>query len=131
MPFRWLRIWFIIHFYADILFAIPIFLFPEYFLQLAGWQSIDPVAARGVAAALFGIGIESYLGRNAGIETYKSLLNLKIIWSFTATIGLAIALIQNVHGRPLMLWAAFFIFVLFHILWVYWRVRLQKLYMGK
>jgi len=131
MPFRLLRIWFIIHFYADILFAIPIFLFPEYFMQLAGWQSIGPVAARGVAAALFGIGIESYLGRNAGTETYKSLLNLKIIWSLTATIGLVIALIQNVHGRPVMLWIAFFIFILFHILWVYWRVRLQKFKMEK
>lgn len=73
MSYRWLRFWFIVHFYADIIFAFPIFLFPEYFLRLAGWQSIDPIATRGVAAALFGIGIESYLGRNSGIEAYKQL----------------------------------------------------------
>jgi uncharacterized membrane protein YagU involved in acid resistance len=73
MSYRWLRFWFIVHFYADIIFAVPIFLFPEYFLRLAGWQSIDPIATRGVAAALFGIGIESYLGRNSGIEAYKQL----------------------------------------------------------
>ena len=127
MPYRWLRTWFIIHFYADIIFAIPLFLFPEYILRLAGWQSIDPIAARGVAAALFGIGIESYLCRNSGIETYKNLLNLKIIWSLTASIGLLIALIQNVYDRPIMLWVVFFIFILFHYLWVYWRMKLRKL----
>jgi hypothetical protein len=127
MPYRWLRIWFIIHFIADVIFAIPIFLFPEFFLGLAGWQSIDPVAARGVAAALFGIGIESWLGRNAGVETYKNMLNLKIIWSFSATIGLLVSVLQNTHGRPLILWIILFIFALFHILWVYWRIRLQKL----
>lgn len=131
MPYRWLRIWFIIHFYADIIFAIPLFLFPEYILQLAGWQTVDPIATRGVAAALFGIGIESYLGRNSSSETYKNLLNLKIIWSFAATIGLLIALIQNVYNRPLMLWIMFFIFVLFHILWIYWRIQLQKPIMNK
>ena len=127
MPYRWLRIWFIIHFYADIIFAIPLFLFPEYFLRLAGWHCIDPVAARGVAAALFGIGIESYLCRNSGIETYKNLLNLKIIWSLTASVGLLIALVQNVHDRPLMLWIIFVIFILFHYLWVYWRMKLRNM----
>lgn len=127
MPYRWLRIWFVIHFFADVLFAVPLFLFPEDMLSLAGWQSVDPVAARGVAAALFGIGIESYLARNAGIEAYRNLLNLKIIWSFAASAGLAVALIQNTHGRPFMLWMVFIIFVLFHFLWVYWRVRLKRL----
>jgi len=130
MSYRWLRFWFIVHFYADIIFAVPIFLFPEYFLRLAGWQSIDPIATRGVAAALFGIGIESYLGRNSGIEAYKQLLNLKIIWSLMATIGLIIALIQNVNNRPIILWVIFIIFILFHFLWVYWRVRLQKVTTG-
>ncbi len=63
-----LRIWFVIHFIADISFALPMFLFPIKFLSLLGWINVDPIAARLVAAALFGIGIESLLGRNATVE---------------------------------------------------------------
>jgi hypothetical protein len=121
-----LRTWFVIHFWADILFAIPLFIAPESVLSLFGWQAVDPVAARSVSAALFAIGIESYLCRNAGTEVFKAMLNLKIIWSFAATLGLLIALVMGTHGRPLMLWLIFLTFVSFHVLWVYWRTRLAR-----
>ena len=58
--------------------------------------------------------------------TYRGMLNLKIIWSATASIGLAWGLIEGVHGRPLGLWGGFGIFVVFHLIWVYWRVRLGR-----
>ena len=49
-----LRVFFMIHFFVDIVFAIPLFFIPIRFLEFAGWTTVDPVTARLVAAALFG-----------------------------------------------------------------------------
>jgi hypothetical protein len=119
-----LRTWFVIHFVIDVLFALPLFLAPVRVLALFGWQAVDPYTTRIAAAALFGIGIESFLGRNAGVESFRNMLNLKIIWSLSAAIGLALSLVQGAQGRPLFASAVLVIFVGFNFLWVYWRNRL-------
>lgn len=121
-----LRLWFVIHFIADILAAIPLFIRPE-LLMLFGWSEVDPYTTRLVAAALFGIGIESWLGRNAKAETYQNMLNLKIIWSATAVLGILWSIGQGAQGVPLAAWAVLAIFVVFHILWVYWRIVIGRL----
>ncbi len=118
-----LRTWFVIHFAADMAFAVPLFLVPRQFLTLLGWREVDPVATRLVAAALFGIGIQSLLGRNERREPYLAMLNLKIIWSLAAVLGLAISLGQ---GGPAMAWAFLFIFAVFCALWSTWRLRLAR-----
>jgi hypothetical protein len=120
-----LRRWFVVHFVADVVFAVPLFLAPARFLELFGWQTIDPIAARLVAAALFGIGIESLLGRNADVESFRTMLNLKIIWSAAAVIGIGWSLLEGAQGGPIAGWAVFGIFAGFHGLWVYWRLRLR------
>ncbi len=74
-----LRTWFVIHFLADVIFALPLFLAPRWTLSLLGWPAVDPLATRLVAAALFGIGIQSLLGRGEGAAAFRALLNLKII----------------------------------------------------
>ena len=88
---RSLRFMFVVHFVADLVFAIPLFLFPGRFLTALGWTAVDPVASRIVAAALFGIGIQSLLSRNAGAAAFRELLGLKVIWSSTAAIGIALS----------------------------------------
>jgi hypothetical protein len=122
-----LKVWFIIHFAADILTALPLMILPTVFLKALGWTAVDPVASRICAAALFGIGIESLLGRNSDVQTFKAMLNLKIIWSFTAVVGFIIDLAARTHGNPPALWAFLVIFVLFHILWVYYRVKIHTI----
>ena len=72
---RSLRIWFVIHFAADMLFGIPILLAPNWILPLFGWDVIDPFMARIVGAALMGIGIESLLGRNASAEAFRATID--------------------------------------------------------
>jgi len=47
------------------MFAVPLFLFPDAFLRALGWTVVDPMAARGVAAALVAIGTQSLLSRNS------------------------------------------------------------------
>lgn len=121
---RGLRIWFLVHFVIDYLFAIPLFLFPVATLSLLGFVMIDPLATRIVAAALFAIGGISILVREASSETYRHILTLKIIWSLFATIACIVAVIKNafIFGA----WAGLFLFLSFGILWVYYRLKLNR-----
>jgi len=120
-----LRVFFMIHFAVDILFAIPLFVIPVSFLNFFGWETVDPVTARLVAAALFGIGIESLLGSRGTNDTFVSMLNLKIIWSIIAVCGLIVSIAELSWQAPLFLWIVLGVFVLFNVLWIYWRIRLS------
>src|SRR5260370_37826389 len=84
-----LRTWFLVHFVADIAFALPLFLAPQWTLTLLGWRAVDPIATRLVAAGLFGIGIQSLLGRGGHASDFRALLDVKSIWSATATLGIS------------------------------------------
>lgn len=117
-----LRRWFVVHFVADVVVALPLFLAPRAALELLGWTSIDPLATRLVAAALLGIGIESFVGRTAGVEGFRGMLNLKIVWSAAATLGI---LWSQLEGGPPMGWVALGIFAGFHALWLHYRLRLR------
>src|SRR5258708_37461786 len=74
-----LRTWFVIHFLADVLFALPLFLAPRWTLSLLGWPAVDPLATRLVAAAPFAVGIQSRLRSCGGAAAYLDLLRHKII----------------------------------------------------
>jgi hypothetical protein len=113
-----LRRWFVAHFAADILFALPLFLAPRAFLGALGWTTVDPLATRLVAAALFGVGIQSLLGRNESVETFRATLNLKIIWSASATLGI---LWSQLEGGPAFGWAFVGVFAVFNGIWSYYR----------
>ena len=119
-----LRTWFVIHGIVDVMFAIPMLVVPVAFLSLFGWTTIDPFMTRLVAAALMGIGLESYLGRNAGVEAFQGMLNLKIIWSAFAVLGLLVSVLTL--GGPWMAWLIIAIFVGFNILWIYYRLQLRE-----
>jgi len=105
-----------------LLFGIPLLFFPQLLLSLLGWTTYDPLTSRLVGAALMGIGLESLLGRNASAETFRAMLNLKIIWASSAIFAIAAALFE---GAPVMAWALLGIFVVFWGVWVYYRVKLK------
>ena len=90
-----LRTWFVIHFVADILFAIPLLLFPQALLNLFSWKTFDPIMTRLVGAALMGIGVESLLGRNASAATFRAMLNLKVIWASSALFAIGIGIAEG------------------------------------
>ena len=118
-----LRFWFIVHFAIDFLFAVPLLLAPEFTLNLFGWTTVDHLASRLVGAALMGIGGESLLGRNASVEVYRAMLDLKIIWSLSAIFGIGASM---VGGGPWMGWVLLVIFGLFCALWIYYRRQLRS-----
>ena len=74
-----LRRWFVVHCIVDLLFAIPLLIAPRALLTLLGGTQFDLFTAGLVAAALFGIGLESCLGCSAGPEATCGMLSLKII----------------------------------------------------
>ena len=119
-----LRKWFIFHFWADIVFAFPLIFFPQALLGMLGWEVIDPFTARLVGAALVGIGVESLLGRDAPVESFSTMLRMKILWSGSAVVGIFLSMLE---GAPTMGWLIFGIFVGFHALWWYWFLRVKGL----
>jgi hypothetical protein len=118
-----LRSWFVVHFVLDLAFAIPLFVAPEALLGALGWPAVDPISARMVAAALFGIGTESLLMRRVGAEAFRVMLRFKCLWSGAALVGLGWALAR---GAPVMVWGFFAIFAGFTLVWNYYRRLLDE-----
>jgi hypothetical protein len=118
-----LRTWFQIHCAVDLVFAAPLFFAPRAFLGLLGWTEVDPVTARLVAAALVGIGVESWLARDAPVASFRTMLQLKCLWSGVATVGLVWSALT---GAPVMTWGFVVVFAGFHGLWQVWRVRVGR-----
>ncbi len=117
-----LRFWFVIHFIADIIAAIPLLFIPEKVLPLLGWDTVDPITTRLVGAALMGIGIESLLGRNASIDAFRAMLNLKIIWASSAVVALGLgSFISGIVAG----WIIMIIFIVFLSIWTYYRIQLR------
>ena len=118
-----LKTWFVIHFVADMLFAIPLLLLPELILPWFGWESFDPVMPRLVGAALLGIGGESLFSRNAPRAAFKALLRLKIIWASGAILALGLGILK---GGPPATWGFLAIFVGFLGVWIYFRIKINN-----
>ena len=117
-----LRYWFVVHFIIDIIFALPLLLLPGKFMAFIGWSTVDPIMSRLVGAALLGIGTESLLGRNANRDVFKAMLNLKIIWSSAAVVGIGLGIAD---GGPQIAWLFLGIFAVFCVLWTYYRFLLR------
>lgn len=120
---RSLRFWFIVHFVADFVFAIPLLVAPVWLLTFFGFENPDPFTARLVGAALLGIGGESLLGWEGPIEAFRAMLNLKIIWSLAAIGGIILTLV--VSGGPLMAYLILLLFAGFSGLWMYYRFLIR------
>ena len=119
-----LRTWFVIHFVADVLFAIPLLFSPQALLNLFNWGPYDPIMTRLVGAALMGIGVESLLGRNADADTFREMLNLKVIWASSALFAFGTGIAE---GAAPIAWALMGIFAVFWCVWVYYRLALRKI----
>ena len=117
-----LRNWFIIHFVADMIFGVPLLLIPGKMLQVFGFPSDHFFFARLVGAALIGIGGSSFLARNSVIEVFRGLLELKILWSATAIIGILLSIYDR---APRSAWLFLAIFCVFSSAWITFRYKLR------
>jgi hypothetical protein len=119
-----LRRWFVAHFVVDLTIGVPLLLAPAWLLGLLGWTYVDQSSTRLVGAALIAIGAQSLIGRNAGVETYRAMLNLKLIWSAAAIFGL---LASIGLGAPPAAWAFLSAFIAFFGVWTHYRIRFKQL----
>jgi len=113
-----LRIWFVVHFFVDIIFAIPLIIFPQWLLPLLGFSVENLLIARLFGAVLVAIGTTSLLVRNASPEIYDAFLTLKLLFSGTAILGVTISILE---GSPKSSWLFLAIFIFFFILWTYYK----------
>jgi len=118
---RSLHHWFVFHFFADMAFAIPLFIAPRAIMTHFGFVP-EPFTARLVAAALVGIGGTSLLMRNKNLDQYKAMLTVKALWAFTAIVGMILTLIQ---GGPKSLLLFIGIFIAFWCVWAYYLLKLR------
>jgi hypothetical protein len=115
-----LRIWFIVHAAACLVAALALLVAPELALHRLGWTAVDPITARLAGAALLAIGGQSLIVRNAGVETYRTMLGLLVIWSLAGALGLFVGVGE---AAPPAAWAVLSIFVLFAGVWVHHALR--------
>ena len=87
------------------------------FFQFSGENFL---AARLLGAGLIGIGGVSLLANRAGIETYRVLLKMKILWSGSAII----ALLLSFPTAPRNIWLFLILFVMFFAVWTWYDRRL-------
>jgi hypothetical protein len=119
-----LRAWFVAHAAIDLCAALPLLAAPTLVLGRLGWTCVDPISARLVGAALLAIGGASYLMRDAGVEVYRAMLRLKVIWSLAA----ACALFTGIGaGAPPAAWAFLSIFIAFAGVWLHHAIRFRQL----
>lgn len=118
-----LRTWFVIHFFVDMLFALPLMFSPEWTLNLIGLNPADTLAPRIVGAALIAIGGNSLLMANKKLEHYQTMLNLKVIWSSGAILAIILEIAQK--PKP-VLWPLLGTFIFFTFVWHWYRIKLNK-----
>ena len=117
---KYLRIWFLVHFVVDIIFAIPLIFFPVWFLNLLMLPVDETVTARLVGAALIGIGGASFFAHKKSWETYDILLTLKILWSVSAIFALLISFFVTMNPA---IWLLIIIFGGFLGIWIYFKFK--------
>ena len=92
-----LRHWFIAHAALHVVCGLPLLVCPELLLPRVGWTVVDPAMSRLVGAALLAIGVQAWRSRNAGLDVYRALLGLNVVWSAMVIVGMAVAI---GHGAP-------------------------------
>ena len=107
---------------VDGLLGLVLFVAPEPVLRFFGWHSVDSIATRLLASALLGMSAQTWLGRNGDRALVRAALNLKVVWTGAATIGLAVAVML---GSPALATFALIAFGAFFAQWTYWRIRFR------
>ena len=119
-----LRRAFVLHALIDLVIGLPLLIAPVTVLAPLGWTNVDPASARLVGAALVAIGAKSYSSRHAGLESYRTLLDLKLLWSAAAILGLVLSIGD---GAPAACWIFLAIFVAFFGVWTHYRIRIKQM----
>ncbi len=112
-----LRRWFVAHFFIDMMFAIPLLLFPAWFLSIVGLEQENLILARFVGSALLAIGGVSLIMHKKDEAAYSAMLQLKLLWSGTVSIAIVLSFADI---KAFLAWILLAIFVVFFFVWGYY-----------
>lgn len=118
-----LRRWFTVHFIIDLALGIPAILFPGFMLRLFGFSPAEQFSTRLLGAGLLGMGGAIFLMRNKGVISYKTMLNIKIIWSLSAIFAIAVSLWM---GGPIQIAVLLIVFIVLLSTWLYYRGQMSS-----
>jgi hypothetical protein len=119
-----LRRWFVAHAIIDGACGIPLLTCPELLLPRVGWTAVDPLMSRLVGAALLAIGAQAWRSRNAGVDVYRALLGLNVVWSAMVIVGMAVAIGQ---GAPSAAFAVLSASLALCGVWTHHAIRFRQL----
>lgn len=119
-----LRVWFMVHFAVDMLFGLPLLFAPEWILGFFNVPVVATLTARLVGAALVGIGGISLIAKDDSIDTFRTLLTMKILWSVAAMVAIALYIAE---GGDCIVWFIFATFLMFNVVWTCYRIKLNEL----
>ena len=117
-----LRITFIIHAIVAFILGLGLLAAPGQFLDIFGWQPVDPLMARMLGAALLALGWGSVRGyRAATWDEVEILVEVESAFTVLASVGLLRHLL--VASWPWYVWMIFAFFVIFAVSFVYHLVK--------
>jgi uncharacterized membrane protein YagU involved in acid resistance len=126
-----LKLTFLIHFFVSIIFGLIFLLLSDYYLNITGWPSIDPIVGQPLSgtlgAAFIGFALSSLLAwRETEWIKVKLIVQMEIGW---LAIGLNLNLwIAFTYFPPIIIWLHIIIFVVFLIAfsWFYYIHEMKK-----
>lgn len=118
-----LRTWFNLHFGIDMVLGLPMLLTPAIAMGFLGFSEFDTLTVRIVGAALIAIGGTSYWIQNEGIEVFRAMLKLKLIWSLSAMVAIMLYIYELGNDAAFVF---FGIFLFFSLIWSYYYRLIKK-----
>ena len=119
---RSLKIWLFADFVINFIFAAPSFIAPKQFAGILNLPLLDPLGARMIAAAIIAISGISLIYLNGDPLSLKTIIDIKIIWSFAAMMAVAVSLTENLSMTG---WIMLLVFFISFGIWIYYKVNLQ------
>jgi hypothetical protein len=117
-----LRITLFLHALVAFVFGLGLLAAPGQFLDIFGWQPVDPLISRILGAAMLALGWGSIRGyRAASWEEVEILVEVETAFTVLAAVGLLRHLL--VGSWPWYVWMVFAIFTVFALAWVYHLLR--------
>ena len=117
-----LRITFILHAIVAFIFGLGLLAAPGQFLDIFGWQPVDPLMTRMLGAAMLALGWGSVRGyRAASWDEVEILVEVEAAFTVLAAVGLLRHLL--IASWPWYVWMIFAIFTIFAASWVYHLVK--------
>lgn len=115
-----LKFMFLIHAVVAVLFGAPLLIIPGRFLWWVGWgtwETIDPLMAKLVGAALLALAWSSFRGWRATERAQAAILvEMEVVFTVLGCVGWLQKLLFTPY--PARVWIVFAILALFAIAWI-------------